>query len=196
MRLHSRALLLRHPAFAMSFRQAQLSLLAASELRVAPRSYHVSARRHAAAAISTPMRPLDRFVMKRTGSIGSRVGPAVTTTRFPLSAFDGSSKRATCARIVSGSGMRPGPCPSPTAQCAFIGRQHIVAEFLRRFDVALHLRVRPHAIVHRRHQQNGCGVCEQNCTQQIVSVTANGARNESAVEGAITTTFAARASLI
>ena len=40
-------------------------------------------RRAAAAARARPMRPLERLPMKRTGSIGSRVPPAVTRTRSP-----------------------------------------------------------------------------------------------------------------
>ena len=40
-------------------------------------------RRAAAAARAMPMRPLERLPMKRTGSIGSRVPPAVTSTRSP-----------------------------------------------------------------------------------------------------------------
>ena len=40
----------------------------------------------AAAAIAWPCRPEERLPMKRTGSIGSWVGPEVTTTRRPASA--------------------------------------------------------------------------------------------------------------
>ena len=40
-------------------------------------------RRAAAAARARPMRPLERLPRKRTGSIGSRVPPAVTRTRSP-----------------------------------------------------------------------------------------------------------------
>ena len=42
-------------------------------------------RRHAAAASATPILPLLWFEMNRTGSIASRVGPAVTSTRLPAS---------------------------------------------------------------------------------------------------------------
>ena len=36
-------------------------------------------RSSAASAIATPIRPVERLPMKRTGSIASRVPPAVTT---------------------------------------------------------------------------------------------------------------------
>ena len=41
-------------------------------------------RANAASASAYPMRPLERLVSTRTGSSGSRVGPAVTTTFFPF----------------------------------------------------------------------------------------------------------------
>ena len=77
-------------------------------------------RRHAAAASATPMRPLLRFERTRTGSTSSRVGPAVTTTLRPANDAS-SSSRATCATIVSGSGMRPSPLPSPAASAPSSG---------------------------------------------------------------------------
>ena len=40
-------------------------------------------RRAACSASAKPMRPLDRLPMKRTESIGSRVPPALTSTRIP-----------------------------------------------------------------------------------------------------------------
>ena len=41
-------------------------------------------RSAAACASANPIRPLDRFEMKRTGSMGSRVGPAVMRTVCPF----------------------------------------------------------------------------------------------------------------
>ena len=57
------------------------------------------------------MRPLERLPMKRTGSIGSRVPPAVTSTRRPS---QGRSPPGSLASIRSssrsGAGRRPRPC--------------------------------------------------------------------------------------
>src|SRR5579863_10239557 len=47
----------------------------------------------AAAASSLPIFPLDRLPMKRTGSIGSRVPPAVITKRRPDAAGSGPSDK-------------------------------------------------------------------------------------------------------
>jgi hypothetical protein len=65
----------------------------------------------AAAASAIPIRPLERLPTKRTWSIGSRVPPAVTSTRIP------SQGRLPAGRAASirssrraGSGSRPRPC--------------------------------------------------------------------------------------
>ena len=55
---------------------AATSTFAAMTVTRAPRS-------SAASAIATPIRPVERLPMKRTGSIASRVPPAVTTTCRP-----------------------------------------------------------------------------------------------------------------
>jgi hypothetical protein len=51
--------------------------------------------------------------MPRTGSIGSKVGPAVTSTRLPASGF-GRKKPISSSSNSSGSSMRPSPT-SPQA---------------------------------------------------------------------------------
>ena len=62
------------------------------------------------------MRPLERLVKVRTGSNCSRVGPAVTNTRFPDSRPSRARKlRSATATIASGSLMRPGRSLSPSA---------------------------------------------------------------------------------
>mgnify|MGYP002062386975 CR=1 FL=1 len=74
----------------------------------------------AASALATakPILPELRLAMKRTGSIGSRVGPAVTSARRPASR---PSPQRACrySRIAAGSLMRPAPWSpqacSPTA---------------------------------------------------------------------------------
>ena len=64
----------------------------------------------AAAARAIPIRPLERLPMKRTGSIGSRVPPAVTRTRSPSQGrLPAGSAASTRASSCSGSGRRPRP---------------------------------------------------------------------------------------
>ena len=46
-------------------------------------SVTLAPRATAAAAMATPIRPVERLPMKRTGSMGSAVPPAVTTTCHP-----------------------------------------------------------------------------------------------------------------
>ena len=57
------------------------------------------------------MRPLERLPMKRTGSIGSRVPPAVTRTRRPSQGRSpAGSTASTRSSRRAGSGSRPRPC--------------------------------------------------------------------------------------
>jgi hypothetical protein len=72
--------------------------------------------------------------------------------------------------ISSGSGIRPGPLPSPTAR-TFGRLENLVAERPRVRDVALCLRVRPHPVVHRRYQQNLRRCREQASGKQIIGET-------------------------
>ena len=82
-------------------------------------------RRRAAAARAWPCFPEDRLVMKRTGSMGSRVPPADTTRRTPSrSSPPGEappgmappgmpSASSTVATITVGSASRPVPTSPP-----------------------------------------------------------------------------------
>ena len=65
-------------------------------------------RRAAARARAYPIFPDDRLERKRTGSNGSRLGPAVTTTRSPVRS-PGRSSRRTSSTMAAGSGRRPLP---------------------------------------------------------------------------------------
>jgi hypothetical protein len=67
----------------------------------------------AARAMAWPILPELRLVMPRTGSIASKVGPAVTSTRLPASTPLPNSPE-TASWISTGSSMRPGPT-SPQA---------------------------------------------------------------------------------
>ena len=82
----------------------------ATRITSAPRAY-------AASASANPIRPLDGFVSTRTGSMCSRVGPAVTRTVFPRSRppARSASSRSTATRIASGSLIRPGRSLGPSA---------------------------------------------------------------------------------
>ena len=62
----------------------------------------------AACATAKPILPELRFVIPRTVSIGSNVGPAVTSTRRPASGF-GPSIAAASAKISAASSIRPMP---------------------------------------------------------------------------------------
>ena len=81
-----------------------MSTLASIRSTPAPRS-------NAARARANPILPELRLPMKRTASMGSRVPPAVMTTRRPRR----SRLRCTCSRsftsatMLSGSAMRPEP---------------------------------------------------------------------------------------
>jgi hypothetical protein len=66
-------------------------------------------RRAASAASARPIRPEERFPMKRTLSIGSRVPPAVTSTRSSL-IIGVASSRSHASRISAGSASLPIPC--------------------------------------------------------------------------------------
>ena len=56
------------------------------------------------------MRPLERLPTKRTGSIGSRVPPALISTRIPSQGrLPPGSSASTWASSAAGSGRRPRP---------------------------------------------------------------------------------------
>jgi hypothetical protein len=83
--------------------------------------------------------PDERLPMKRTGSIGSRVPPAVTTTRRPDRSSGLPARRSrpsAAAKISGGSGSRPLPVSlpvsRPTAGSSTIApRDRSVATFAR-----------------------------------------------------------------
>jgi hypothetical protein len=45
-------------------------------------------------------------------------------------------------------------------------------------DVLLRLAVRPHAVVHRRNEQNGSGCCQEARAEQVVPPPSRGTRHE------------------
>ena len=71
-------------------------------------------RRAATSAMAWPCRPEELLVMTRTGSIGSRVPPAVTTTRRPdKTPAPSRTIESASAAMRSGSGRRPLPLSPP-----------------------------------------------------------------------------------
>ena len=89
--------------------------------------------------------------MKRTGSIGSRVPPAVTSTRRPsqLPPAAGSIASISASRR-SGSGRRPAPCSPREASAPVSGSITRIAALAQRRQVRLGRGVGVHAVVHRR----------------------------------------------
>ena len=78
--------------------------LAATRVTSAP-------RRAARSARASPIRPEERLPMKRTGSIGSRVPPAETSTRRPSQGPIGPGAACSIASSSArGSGSLPTPC--------------------------------------------------------------------------------------
>ena len=86
-------------------------MFAATIVTLAPRS-------RAAAAIAAPIRPVERLPMKRTGSMASRVPPAVTTTWRP--ARSASRGAATSGGRAAGSGLRTGRSPTAATTASTI----------------------------------------------------------------------------
>ena len=77
-------------------------------------------RSNASAATANPILPVERFPTKRTGSIGSHVGPAVTTMRLPARSPAEESTSSIACTMPSGSVMRPVPS-SPAASEPWAG---------------------------------------------------------------------------
>ena len=71
-------------------------------------------RSRAASAMAAPIFPDDRLPMNRTGSSGSRVPPALTTTWRPSRSPERTNRRSIASTIVGGSASRPMPV-SPEA---------------------------------------------------------------------------------
>ena len=83
-------------------RGAVTLMVPAIRVTLAPRS-------RAASAMATPILPLLRLPMKRTGSSGSRVPPALTTTCSPSRSPARAKRRSTASTMLDGSARRPTP---------------------------------------------------------------------------------------
>ena len=120
-----------------------------------------------ACASAKPILPELRLLTKRTGSMHSRVGPAVSSTRRPVSGPTLASSGAACDTISLGSSMRPGPC-SPQACSPTPGPIRRTPRAASSSTLARVAALAPHLLVHgRRHRDRRLGRQAQR-RQQIV----------------------------
>ena len=91
--------------------------------------------------------------MNRTGSIGSRVPPAVTSTRTPARSPPSASTSAAAATIRSGIGEAT-LADVAAGEAARLGVDHVHAAPAQRGEVLLHRRVLPHLGVHRGRDEH------------------------------------------
>ena len=125
-------------------------------------------RRRASSASATPMRPEDRLPTKRTASSGSRVPPALTSTRLPWSVpLRAPSSSWTRSKISSGSDILPTPS-SPSAGLALVRPDQLDAALPQRRRVRLGRRVGPHAWIHRGRDEHGAAVGERSLGEHVV----------------------------
>ena len=122
--------------------------------------------------------------MKRTGSMRSRVGPAVTSTLRPASAPVAAADAAragaaasTASTSSAGSSMRPGPV-SPQAWSPTPGPEDRDASRANELDVCLRRRIGPHEPVHRRRDAEGGIGGETERREQVVGEAVREATDE------------------
>ena len=116
--------------------------------------------------------------MKRTGSIGSLVGPEVTSTRLPASDPPLRMIASTAAAISSGSAMRPVPASPRSAISPAFGPMTRTPSALQLREVALRRLRRPHMRVHRRRQQDRLVGRQQHGGREIVGVATRHFRDQ------------------
>ena len=147
-------------------------------------------RRRASSASATPIRPDERLPRKRTASIGSRVPPAVTSTRLPASVARREQLRRSRAR------SRPAPpsahAPLAFGHLAFVRPDQLDAARAQRLDVRLRRRMRPHARVHRRRNEHGPRCASAASVSMLSASPCASFASVFAVHGATTSRSAAR----
>ena len=132
-------------------------------------------------ASARPMRPEELLPRKRTLSIGSRVPPAVTSTRSPRAAAAAAPspdrRRDAAARApprrrpaaARGSARRPMPCSPLRGQPARAGLDDRARRARAAAQVGLRGRVLVHAVVHRRRDHAaGSAAASAQLRQQVV----------------------------
>ncbi len=130
--------------------------------------HRTSAPRDAAsAATATPILPVERFPMKRTGSIGSWVGPAVTTIRTPSRSRSPVSERTTAWKISSRLG-HPAEALVAGGQRPDDRTDEQGTALDERRDVRGRRGMLPHAGVHRGGEHQRARRLEQRRREQVV----------------------------
>jgi len=132
---------------------------------------NVGARAAAAAAMAWPCLPDERLAMKRTGSIGSLVGPDVTSRRMPVSGPALRNIASTAAAISSGSAMRPTPASPGSASRRCLGRRCECRRMQVAPDCAWSLWP-THPRIHRRRNEDRLVGGKQHGGGEIVGVAA------------------------
>ena len=109
-----------------------------------------------------PSGPEERLPMKRTGSIGSRVPPAETSTRSPSQGPLGPGAAASSASSSArGSGSLPSPCSPAGGERTLLRLDHGDPALTQRRQVRLGRGVAVHPVVHRRSDEPGGGAGEE-----------------------------------
>ena len=112
-------------------------------------------RSRAASATAWPIFPVERLPMKRTGSAGSRVPPAVTAMRTPArSPYSRPLRAFTWATTAAGSISRPAPT-SPGSEPALDGPEELDAARAECRGVLLSRGIGPHLCIHCGRDQHG-----------------------------------------
>ena len=112
------------------------------------------------------MRPDERLPTKRAASSGSRVPPAVTSTRLPAR-LPGVRAAARRARDLGRLG-HPAHAPLALGRLALVGPDELDAAREQRLGVRAGRRVRPHARVHRRRDEHRAAVGERRLGEEVV----------------------------
>ena len=135
---------------------ARSAAFAATSVTCAPRAA-------ARAASAKPIRPEERFPMYLTLSIGSRVPPAVTSTRTRQRAAAWAPAEAAASALDGGEQLRRLGQPAD-APLAVRGERRLRpggsrpdAALGERREVGLCRRVQVHAVVHRRRDEHRAG---------------------------------------
>jgi hypothetical protein len=121
--------------------------------------------------------------MKRTGSSGSCVGPAVMRTVSPSRSFEDFAevdvRAQTCNYIGDLIGFgEPARSVHPAGQEAMVGFDDDVAALPEDIHVFLSGRMRPHVAVHGRGQDYRTGKCQIGSGQKIIRVAVGKTREQ------------------
>ena len=123
-------------------------------------------RAAASKASACPCLPDDRFAITRTASIGSRVPPAVTSTRSPAMSFGASSR---WIALDDRLGAREPPGPDVAArETSGLGVDDAHAAPPQGREVLLHRRVLPHLGVHRWAHDDGRPRGDHDGSEEVV----------------------------